>query len=182
MSVNKTAEYCRFCSEFSQANREDPIGSATNFQYWLIIEAAPPWKTNIWLEPNPMPQEVLDVLKLIWERKIKLRLAIAPDREFSYPGYRRVFYFRRPAKLFSQFEKHEFLVPDNEVGSLAIALLQHPDELPRFEQYRQHNEHIRELMICNHGNVDVACSRFGYPIYKTLREKYAAESQVQLRR
>ena len=182
MSINKADKYCRFCSEFSQANGEDPIGSATNFQHWLIIEAAPPWKINIWLEPNPMPQEVLDVLKLIWERGIKLRqLAIAPDRKFSYPGYKRVFYFRRPAKLFSQFEKHEFLAPDNEVGSLAIALLQHPDELPRFEQYRQHNDHLRELMICNHGNVDVACSRFGYPIYKTLREKYAAESQGKLR-
>ena len=182
MSVNKTAKYCIFCSEFSQANGEDPIGSAGNHECWLIIEAAPPWKINIWLEPDPMPQEVLDVLKLSWERGIKIRqLAIATDQEYSYPNHKRVFYFRRPPGLFSQLEKHEFLVPENEVGTLAIALLKSPEELPRFEQYRQHNEHIRELMVCNHGNVDVACSRFGYPIYKTIREKYATESEKNLR-
>ena len=55
MTVNKTAKYCNFCSEFVQANGEDPLGSAGNHECWLIIEAAPPWKINICLEPNPMP-------------------------------------------------------------------------------------------------------------------------------
>lgn len=36
-------------------------------------------------------------------------------------------------------------------------------------------------MVCTHGNVDVACARFGYPIYKKLRQNYAAESKGQLR-
>lgn len=184
MSANKTAEGCRFCSEFSQANGEDPIGSAGKREHWLIFEIAPPWLTRIGTKPKPMPQEVIDALKLSKEQGINLEsMAIAPDREFAVPGYKRVFHFHRPAKskLFSKFEKHEFLVPDNELGSLAISLLACPEELPRFEQYRQHNEHIRELMVCTHGNKDVACARFGYPIYKTLREKYAVESEGKLR-
>jgi hypothetical protein len=60
------------------------------------------------------------------------------------------------------------------VGSLAIALLKQPNDLPSFEQYRQKTDHIRDILVCNHGNHDAACGKFGYPIYKKLRSEYAA--------
>ncbi|MGM3306420.1 hypothetical protein ACSQ6I_10625 [Anabaena sp. WFMT] len=66
MSTNKTHNNCRFCSEISQANGEDPIGSAVTLEQYLIIEAAQPWPINIWIEPDPMPQGVLDALKFAW--------------------------------------------------------------------------------------------------------------------
>jgi len=31
-------------------------------------------------------------------------------------------------------------------------------------------------LVCTHGNVDVACSRFGYPIYEKLRKEYSDEN------
>ncbi|MBE9053262.1 sucrase ferredoxin [Nostocales cyanobacterium LEGE 11386] len=175
MSSNKTRNNCRFCSEISQANGEDPIGSAIVVEQYLIIEAAQPWPVNIWLEIEPMPQGVLDALNYVWEHGGTIRqLAIAPDKEYSHPDYTRVLYYRRPANLFAQFEKHEFIVPHTLLGSLALALLKHPEELANFAQYRQPTNHIRELLICTHGNVDAACSRFGYPIYQKLRTEYAA--------
>jgi hypothetical protein len=175
MSINKTQNHCRFCSEISQTNGEDPIGTAIAVEQYLIIEAAQPWPIPIWIEPDPMPQGVIDALKFVWDGGGAIRqLAIAPDKEYSIPGHKHVFYYRRPVGLFAEYEKQEFLVPDAEVGALAVALIKKPEKLPDFEAYRQNSKHIRELLVCTHGNVDAACSRFGYPIYKKLRAEYAA--------
>lgn len=182
MSTNKTHNNCRFCSEISQANGEDPIGSAVTLEQYLIIEAAQPWPDKMWMEPDPMPQGVLDAFNFVWKSGGAIRsLAIAPDKEYSHPGYTRVFYYCRPAKFFAQFEKHEFIVPHTLLGSLALALLKNPEELPNFNQYRQPTNHIREILVCNHGNVDVACSRFGYPIYQKLRSEYPTTTNSNLR-
>ncbi|MER3491970.1 MAG: sucrase ferredoxin [Mastigocladus sp. ERB_26_2] len=179
MTIDQTRSNCRFCSVISQTNGEDPIGSAGTFEHYLILETAQPWPVKMWLEPEPISQEVLDALHIVWERGRPL--TIAPDREYSHPDYTRVLYYRRPAKLFAEFEKHEFIVPHSLVSSLILALLKQPDRLPAFEEYRQHTNHIRELLICTHANIDVACARFGYPIYKKLRSEYANASGGKLR-
>lgn len=35
-------------------------------------------------------------------------------------------------------------------------------------------------MVCTHGNVDVACARFGQPIYQNLRKEYACSSTLRV--
>ncbi|NJM17640.1 MAG: sucrase ferredoxin [Richelia sp. SM1_7_0] len=178
----KSTNNCRFCSLISQANKEDPIGSGLAVEQYLIIEAPQPWSVDIWIEPKQMPQGVLDALNFVWENNGKIRqLAIAPDREYSIPGYKHVFYYRKPAGLFAEYEKQEFIVPDEEIGALTVALIKEPDKLSNFQRYRQKTSHIRELLICTHGNVDIACGKFGYPIYKKLRSEYAIKSSANLR-
>ncbi|MBH8554268.1 sucrase ferredoxin [Nostocaceae cyanobacterium CENA357] len=182
MLINETLSDCRFCSVISQNNGEDPIGSAGTPEYYLIIEAAPPWPVEMWLKPQPMSQQVLDALSYVWAQGIKIRqLAIAPDRQYSIPGYKHVFHYRRPAGLFAEYEKQEFIVPDSEIGALALALTKEPEKLSDFANYRQDSHNIRELLVCTHGNLDVACSRFGYPIYQKLRSEYATNTDSNLR-
>jgi len=169
---------CRFCSVVSQSSGEDPIGSAGTYESYLIVEAVPPWPINIWIEPKPMPPrftELFAQMPSAQKRKIR-RLAMAPDREYSRPGYTRVLYYYRPSQFFAQFQKQEFLVPDAMVDPLILALFRQPELLSEFEPYRQPTDEIRDILVCTHGNVDVACSRFGYPIYKQLREEYAGDT------
>lgn len=177
MPVNETLSDCQFCSIVSKTNGEDPIGSAGTFDHWLIIEMAQPWAKGFFLE-HPLLKPIIELIKTLrQEQGIWVRpLVIAPDREYSRPDTTRVLYYQRPARLFAQFEKQEFLLPENQVGTLAKALLTHPDEVSRFESYRQDTSYIREIAVCTHGNIDVACARFGYPIYKQLREEYAGET------
>jgi hypothetical protein len=177
MPTNEILSDCRFCSVVSKTNGEDPIGSVGTFDHWLILEMAQPWAKGFFLE-HPLLQPIMEMIKTLrQEEGIWVRpLVIAPDREYSHHDVTRVLYYRRPARLLAKFEKQEFLLPESQIGSLATALLKQPDQLSRFESYRQETSHIRELMICTHGNVDVACARFGYPIYKQLREEYAGET------
>lgn len=182
ISLNKSLNDCRFCCVVSKTNGEDPIGSAGTFDHWLLLETTPPWAFRLWMEPNPITPEVLEVLKLFRQEQLKFRpLAIAPDREYSDPDYTRVIYYQRPARAFANYEKFEYVLPQEAVAPLIIALVKQRELLPEFEQYRQASDRIRDLLVCTHGNFDVACARFGYPIYEALRQDYAATSGGQLR-
>jgi hypothetical protein len=182
MTINSVQRDCRFCSIVSRVNGEDPIGSAYRYDHWFIAEIPQPWSDNIWTA-HPIVAAIYELVKTLHhDHDIRVRaLMIAPNRDGSHPNQTRVLYYRRPAHLFAQFDKQEFILPETEVVSLATALLQQPSELSKFESYRQDSRHIRELMVCTHGNVDVACARFGYPIYEALRNQYAATSNGQLR-
>ena len=185
MSTEKPKTNRNFCSVTSKANGEDPIGSAGTYDHWFIFEIAPPWSEEFWRE-QPMLQSMLAVAsEQIEQGNLRMRpLAIAPDREYSQEvprNYVRLLYYYRPARLFAHFDKREYILPTEEVSALAIALLTDSQQLPQFESCRRDTSHIREILVCTHGNVDVACSRFGYPIYRKLRLEHAAASQGQLR-
>lgn len=173
---------CRFCSEVSKNNGEDPIGTAGTYDRWLILELKQPWSPMMWVD-DPRVTPLVDLMKkLILWRSLNIRaLAIAPDAEYSVSGYARLFYYRRPARKFTAFEKQEFLVPQTLLVPLATALLKNDTRvLKDFEQYRQSSDVKREILVCTHANVDVACGRFGYPIYKQLRSEYAAEGKLRV--
>ncbi|NET54535.1 MAG: sucrase ferredoxin, partial [Merismopedia sp. SIO2A8] len=110
---------------------------------------------------------------------------IAPDADYSQPGHTRVIYYQRLHNHFAQFEKQEFIVLETELIRLATALMKNimrqPNELSHFQRYHQDTSHIRDIMVCTHGNIDAACARFGFPIYKTLKNKYATQSGGTLR-
>lgn len=172
-----------YCCEVSKANGEDPIGSAGNYDAFLFIEVPEPWPIDFW-QGQPQFQPIADlVTRLKKEQGISLRaMAIAPDRQYSQPNYTRILYYQQPSEEgFVQFEKQEFVVPDEQVVTAVLGLLQQPDLLPQFESSRQETEDIRDMMLCTHGSYDVACGRFGYPLYRQLRSEYAANSEGRLR-
>ncbi|MEH2169739.1 MAG: sucrase ferredoxin [Nostoc sp.] len=177
---------CRFCSLVSKANGEDPIGTAGTCDHWLIMEIPQPWPEEVF-EENPAIRSLMGLFEeLVFKHGIKLKpMLIAPDREYSHAGFTRLFYYYRPAKLFSQFEKQEFVVPESEAAALVTAifkqLMQQPNDLSKFQQYQQQTSHIRELMVCTHTQVDLACGRFGTPIYRRLRKEYAPSCNGKLR-
>lgn len=178
MTTQNLLTNCQFCSVVSKANGEDPIGTANAASTWVIVEIPQPW-TKASLMAHP-------ALSLMFEelhqgREKLMPMAIAPDLEYSVPGFTRLLHYQRPAASFAQFDKQEFLVPENLLAQLTTALLRQPNQLNYFEAYKQSSHHIREMMICTHGNIDVACARFGYPIYQKLRQEYAAQSNGQLR-
>ncbi|MFN6470949.1 MAG: sucrase ferredoxin [Nostoc sp. SerVER01] len=180
------ARDCRFCSLVSKANGEDLIGTAGTCEHWLIMEVPQPWPQEIF-QQNPIIKSVIDLFQeLIFQHGVNIKpILIAPDREYSHPGFTRIFYYYRPAKMFSQFEKQEFIVPESKAADLLTAifqqLIQQPNNLSQFQQYQQQTSDIRELMVCTNAQVDLACGRFGTPIYRQLRKEYAPVSNEKLR-
>ncbi|MES1022915.1 sucrase ferredoxin [Gloeocapsa sp. BRSZ] len=166
---------CQICSEVSQANGEALIGSAGNYNHFLFVEMAEPWARNFVYE-HPQLGAIYAMAKdLSQKQDVSIRvMAIAPDYNDSNTNQTRVLHYQRPTGKFARFEKQEFLIPHEKIMSLVIALLKQPSELSQFNAYRQQTGHIRDMMLCTHGSYDLACGRFGYPLYRQLRSEYAA--------
>lgn len=172
-----TLEDCKFCNLVSQNSGEDPLGSAGCYDQWLMIELPQPWEAKFWTSREELKPFVSLMQELMSQGKLdKFRpLAIAPDRIYSQKDLTRVIYYYRPSELFANLEKKEYLLPLDKVNDLAINLVT-SGNVEEFEGYRQDSENVREILLCTHGNVDIACSRFGYPIYEKLRKEYSNEN------
>jgi len=172
---------CQICSEVSQANGEALIGSAGNYNHFLFVEMAEPWARNFVYE-HPQLGAIYAMAEDLEQEQVNIRvMAIAPDYHHSNSNLTRVLHYQRPTGQFARFEKQEFLIPHEKIMSLAIALLKQPSELSQFDAYRQQTNHIRDMMFCTHGSYDLACGRFGYPLYRQLRSEYAANAESRFR-
>ncbi|MEL6929144.1 MAG: sucrase ferredoxin [Cyanobacteria bacterium J06600_6] len=179
----KDISACRYCSEVSQMQGEDPIGTAGTAEEWLMIEVPRPWKKDIWQE-KPGYRPIIGILMELEQRNpnLSLRLmAIATDKEYSQPDRIRVFYYSRPGNMFSQYDKQEYIVAKSQLIPLIKALLLNPKELDKFAGDRQNTSDVREILVCTHTQWDTACGRYGTPLYEKLRKNYASQSQGKLR-
>ncbi|MEM7032462.1 MAG: sucrase ferredoxin [Chloroflexota bacterium] len=173
-----------YCNIAAQALGLDPIGYAGSFDDAVLIEVPLPWTREIYGEVGALPQEAIDLMKL-WRKRYEETgvfghrpLLIAPDGEYSQPGYRRVIYYERPKGPFSHFAKKEYLIPEDDLGLLLWALFEAKESLPEFSEYCTFDhDDCREILVCTHGTIDVACAKFGYPLYRNLRDTAANEKQ-----
>lgn len=169
-----------YCNCLALQKGLDPGGYAADFNTLTLIEMPLPWKRTMYDQAGPLPQEVLDLLAL-WMQRYRENgvyaqrvLLIAPDPVYSVEGRRRVLFYTRPATQMSAFAKLEYLVPEAAMGALVWALFEAPEELERFNAFRTPEaDRTRDLLVCTHGTVDAACAKFGYPLFKEMRQHYA---------
>lgn len=159
------------CAVVSMENGEDPIGTALNFNHLLALELSPPWPEDVW-QAKHVPDGLVDLFQQARNQGLALATqAILPNPTYqSRPGWTRIFSLRRPIGPFALYHKEEFLVPNREIAALVEALLLRPAALSRFDVYRQRTSHVRELLICTHGNRDVCCGKFGFPAFQALSQ------------
>lgn len=180
--VDATEVTKNYCNVAAQALSLDPGGYGGHFDDAVLIETALPWKRDIYQTAGGLPQEAIDLLAL-WLKRYRESgiyphrpLLIAPDEAYTRPGYRRVIYYQRPVGLWSRFERQEYLVPDDDTGLLLWALFEEKESLAHFQQYRVRTQPAsRDILVCTHGTIDVACAKFGYPLYRHLRDEFADE-------
>lgn len=172
-----------YCNHLALQKGLDPGGHATAFETLLLLEAPLPWRKDMYATPGTMPPEVLALFALqaqkyqetgVWP-PVYLFL-IAPDAAYSRPGMRRVMLFQRDQLRIAQFARTEYHVPEGDAGPLVWALLAEPTAAATFDRWRViGSEPMRDLLVCTHGTVDAACAKFGFPLYRYLRDIHAAE-------
>lgn len=170
---------CQLCSVISKSNGEDPIGTAKHCDGWLIIEWPQPWIIQD-LMNDPLVKKIFGLTqKCKQEKAFDIQpVLIAPDAKYSIKNNTRILYYQRPDKnAFTAYTKQEFLLPQENIVSLITSLLINSEKLAQFDAYKQSTNNIRDILVCTHGNVDLACSRFGFPIYDRLKKQYAIENK-----
>ena len=158
----------RMCSVFSEANGEDPCGSAPMWDHCLIVEFPTPWEHEVTDSPG-FPAGMADLL----EQRPDVRLqVIQPDDTYSVEGHSRVMLFSRPNGPVREMARREYLVPSARLPSGVSAVLGNGggEELAAWEQ---HNDGMRDLLVCTHGSRDICCASIGQPTYIKLHSRYS---------
>jgi hypothetical protein len=128
-----------------------------------MVERPLPWPSDV---ANVFPdsarvKEARDRAFRGGRRKVRV-LAVLRDRPID--GTTRVVHYRRPPGMFAAYERESFVVPDEAVSTLVIALL----DRATIDREREANPPGRELLVCTHGSVDACCATLGYPLYHKL--------------
>jgi hypothetical protein len=168
-----------YCNALAREKGLDPVGYAGMFDGAIVLEIPLPWPRKVFLDPDKVTPEVVETVQTFYalppeQRPRLVPMAIAPDHEYSIPGFRRFIRFNRQPGA-AQFERIEYLVPEQHYGKLAQAALIAPERLSEFAPYRVDAPETRDLMVCTHGAVDAACAKFGFTLYRYLRQNHAGE-------
>jgi hypothetical protein len=156
------------CALRSLALGEDPIGSASKCDLILAVEAPLPWPKQA-REARSLPTGTQDAVDALDASMSVLFVTLAPDPEYSVPGFAHVLVYRRPDSAFAEFLADDFLVPYDEVAVVVHSLAVDTDgAIDAFERYRQQATH-RDLLVCTHGTRDNCCAVLGVPTYQHLR-------------
>jgi hypothetical protein len=174
----------RYCNCIALRRGLNPVGYAGHFDTGFALEMPLPWARDWLINENAIPPKLYELIRLYRQQAkdnpdqpYPRPLLIAPDDQYSSEGFRRFIFYTRPGGLFAKYDQTEYLVPDNKVGDLAWAWYQDPDTLHQFQDYRVKHPHgMRDILVCTHGTVDAACAKFGYPLYRHLREACADET------
>ncbi|MEO0536321.1 MAG: hypothetical protein AAF215_20905 [Cyanobacteria bacterium P01_A01_bin.123] len=84
MTASPLTAACKFCSEVSKANGEDPIGSANPTGNWLVMELPLPW-TEERFHHDPILQPIHDLFHELFAKGIRVSpMAIAPESRLLY--------------------------------------------------------------------------------------------------
>lgn len=167
MENNNQRQFC------SQNNNENIIGTAPTEQRYLILEVPLPWQRNI-LESINIPNGLSEILAASNLQQPTRFVALVPDKEYSPGDLTRLMILKKEGELFKEFTRQEFLVPADQIINVAGDLLNNVS-VSEYGSYQQDITDTRDLMVCTHGSRDACCSRFGFAIFKQLREKYADE-------
>ena len=157
----------RMCSVFSEAKGEDPCGSAPMWDHCLVIEVPTPWEHEV-MDSQAFPAGLADLL----EQRPDVRLqVIQPDDTYSVDGHSRVMLFSRPDGPIRDMARSEYLVPSDSLLDVVTTVLGGRGE--ELSEWEQHNNGMRDLMVCTHGSRDICCASIGQPTYMELHARYS---------
>ncbi len=159
------------CAVFSEAEGEDPCGSAPMWDHCLVMEVPTPWEHEV-MDSPAFPSGVADLLEVRPDVRLQV---IQPDDAYSVEGNTRIMLFSRPEGPVQEMERREFLVPSDHILSAVPALLD-SDRRGELAVWEEHNEGVRDLLVCTHGSRDICCASIGQPTYLELHSKYANSS------
>ncbi|MBD2498648.1 sucrase ferredoxin [Nostoc sp. FACHB-280] len=149
-----------FCSDYARQVGEDLIGSATNYETYILVECPPPWNTEAF-NSRWVPKNLQLLVEEITRAKLPIRfLLIANDISHKADETTLLIYQKKQGLSFG-YCKYEFHLPNIElVAGVVKKWLAHSTT-----DYQVYTDATRDILVCTHGSHDKCCARYGNPFY-----------------
>ncbi len=149
-----------FCSDRSRCVQEDPIGTATPIETYVLLEASLPWASAAWETPS-ISTKLRETIAHIKAQHPNTRFLLINQDKTRFRQQRSLILYKRQSQsLMNRFDRYEFVIERPEE---AIEILQ------GFFAGRFSTGFItrptQDVLICTHGSHDQCCARHGNPFY-----------------
>ncbi|MTJ09590.1 MULTISPECIES: sucrase ferredoxin [unclassified Anabaena] len=149
-----------FCADHSRQIQEDVIGSATNYQTYILVECPTPWAYEAF-NSKWVPDNLRSLVEDIQRAKLPIRFLLIANDESHQVEETTLLIYQQQEGLSSGYQKQEFKLPNIEqVAGVVSKYLAGVTT-----DYEITSSITRDILICTHGSHDQCCARYGNPFY-----------------
>jgi hypothetical protein len=149
-----------FCSDNSRQVGETLIGSATNYETYILVECPPPWTSDAF-NSRWVPNNLKVLVEEIKRAKLPIKFLLIANSLSHKIDYTTLLIYQRKEGLVKGYSKQEFKLANIEqVASVVKKWMW--NRIPNCEL---ETNAIRDILVCTHGSHDKCCSRYGNPFY-----------------
>ncbi|MEC4818931.1 MAG: sucrase ferredoxin [Scytonema sp. PMC 1069.18] len=148
-----------FCSDNSRQSGEEIIGSATNYQTYILVECPPPWTSEAF-SSRWVPENLQMLVKQIKKDKLPIVVLLIANNSSHKAEKTNLLIYQRKEGLSQGYHKQEFQLENIEQAATIIKKWLRGGFCDRIE-----TSPIRDILICTHGSHDRCCARYGNPFF-----------------
>lgn len=149
-----------FCSDNARQVGEDLIGSATNYETYILVECPPPWTTEAF-NSRWVPKNLHLLVEEITRTKLPIRFLLIANDVSHKADQTTLLIYQKKQGLSHGYNKYEFHLPNIEqVAGVVKKWLSN-----RTADYQVYTDATRDILVCTHGSHDQCCARYGNPFY-----------------
>ncbi|MEA5579318.1 sucrase ferredoxin [Anabaena sp. UHCC 0451] len=149
-----------FCSDYSRQIGEEIIGSATNYQTYVLVECPTPWMSAAF-NSKWVPDNLRVLVEEVQRRKLPIQFLLIANDQSHKVEQTTLLIYQKQTGLTNGYGKQEFKLPNIEqVAGVVRKCLsgENPD-------CQGENSITRDILVCTHGSHDQCCARYGNPFY-----------------
>lgn len=149
-----------FCSDYSRQIGEEIIGSAINYQTYILVECPQPWISEAF-KSKWVPDNLRVLVEEVQRSKLPIRFLLIANDESHKIETTTLLIYQKHQGLSNGYSKQEFKLPNIEQVAGVVRKWLSGDS----PDYQLETSITRDILVCSHGSHDQCCARYGNPFY-----------------
>ena len=149
-----------FCADNSRERQEDIIGTATNYQTYILVECPTPWVYEAF-NSKWVPDNLRVLAEEIKNAKLPIRFLLIANDESHKVEETTLLIYQQQEGLSQGYRKQEFKLPNIEQVAGVVSKWLAGVTV----DYEIESGITRDILICTHGSHDQCCAKYGNPFY-----------------
>ncbi|OUL33102.1 sucrase ferredoxin [Nostoc sp. T09] len=149
-----------FCSDYAKQTGEDVVGSATNYETYILVECPPPWTTEAF-NSKWVPNNLKMLVEEVKRAKLPIRFLLIANDQSHKVAKTTLLIYQKSKGLIQGYRKHEFKLANIENVAAVIQKFL----WGTIPEHEKETTITRDILVCTHGSHDKCCARYGNPFY-----------------
>ncbi|AFZ27522.1 hypothetical protein Cylst_5511 [Cylindrospermum stagnale PCC 7417] len=149
-----------FCSDYSRQIGEDVIGSATNYQTYILVECPPPWVSEPF-NSKWVPENLRFLVEEVKRARLPISFLLIANDSSHKVNQTTLLIYQKQQGLSSGYRKQEFKLENIE----QVATVVRKCLWSKSPESKVETGVTRDILVCTHGSHDKCCARYGNPFY-----------------